>query len=308
MADWRGRRALGKDPEQVILNVIRLACAPTIADPDFGIKLRAIKHAFAERDFDRVFQTTENLPIYTAQYIPGRVLCYYQLITREPAIMAILRQRPSIFCMGGGAGSELMALAAASLNLPTKKMPNSSSSNCAAETSTIPPSPPNPLRPIICHTQDYVDWRPVLASLESTARSVWKIPPEWLQTEFTMGDLLFLDQDLEQRIGNADLVTAMFVMNELFTLDKQRAMKLVHTIVKALRPGKHLLLVDSAGSFSHVQIGSNTYMVYTIFDSLRNALRPVVTHSNVWYRYPLHLRYPLKLDNMQYYVRLYQKL
>ncbi|KAJ1967192.1 hypothetical protein H4R35_006782 [Dimargaris xerosporica] len=218
--------------------------------------------------------------------------------------------------MGGGAGSELMALAAASLNLPTKPVPRGNGSTpvqpqppeSVAKSNPIPSSQSIPLCPIICHTQDYVDWRPVLADLESTARSIWKIPPEWLQTEFTMGDLLSIDQDLEQRIGNADLVTAMFVMNELFTLDKQRAMKLVHTITKALRPGKHLLLVDSAGSFSHVKIGSNTYMVYTIFDSLRHALRPVVSHNNVWYRYPLHLRYPLKLDNMQYYVRLYQKL
>ncbi|RKP24366.1 hypothetical protein SYNPS1DRAFT_23539, partial [Syncephalis pseudoplumigaleata] len=108
-------------------------------------------------------------------------------------------------------------------------------------------------------------------------------------------------------LARADLVTAMFVMNELFT-DKRQAMKLVQALVAHLRPGAYFLLVDSAGSFSNLKVGQRTYMIYTIFDALHAYFEPVISEDSEWYRYPKHLNYPLELNNMRYFIRLYRRL
>ncbi|RKP34489.1 hypothetical protein BJ085DRAFT_5638, partial [Dimargaris cristalligena] len=270
----------------VIVNIIRIACSDIIADPDFESKLRTIKELFLERDYIGVFGDLTNLPIYTAQYIPGRALCYFNLFTRQPALFALLTKRPRIFCMGGGAGSELAG-------------PGSGPESVVKETPSTP-------APLICHAQDFVDWGPTLARLETTIRDIWHIPPTWFQTEFTVGNLLDIDHDLENRIAQADLVTSLFLMNELFC-QQSKAMRLVTTLIKCLKPGKHFLLVDSAGSFSQIKIGNHTYMLYKVFDSLKQHFKPIISDNNQWYRYPSHLQYPLRLDNMQYYIRLYEK-
>ncbi|KAJ1651694.1 hypothetical protein IWQ61_007808 [Dispira simplex] len=275
----------GTNIEKMILNVIRLACAETLQDPQFAAKLRRIKECFVERDYEGVFTDPENLPIYTSQYIPGRTLCYFQLFTQEAALFRLWKRRPRTFCMGAGAGSELVAMAAVSLFLASTTK-----------------------GPLTCLIQDFVNWQPVLNSLENTIRDIWSIPTDHFQVQFTEANLLAVDQDLEIRIRQADLVTAMFVMNELFCICKKEAMTLVKTLIRCLRPGAYFLLVDSAGSFSHIQVGNNTYMLYTVFDSLKQHFKPVVADNARWYRYPTHLKYPLKLDNMQYYVRLYEKL
>ncbi|KAJ1988164.1 hypothetical protein H4R33_002554 [Dimargaris cristalligena] len=328
---WKGQRALGRDPEQVIVNIIRIACSDIIADPDFESKLRTIKELFLERDYIGVFGDLTNLPIYTAQYIPGRALCYFNLFTRQPALFALLTKRPRIFCMGGGAGSELVALAAASLLFPPyatsssgdgdsgkagpSRLKKTTGSRSKAKTKAGPGSGPESVvketpstpAPLICHAQDFVDWGPTLARLETTIRDIWHIPPTWFQTEFTVGNLLDIDHDLENRIAQADLVTSLFLMNELFC-QQSKAMRLVTTLIKCLKPGKHFLLVDSAGSFSQIKIGNHTYMLYKVFDSLKQHFKPIISDNNQWYRYPSHLQYPLRLDNMQYYIRLYEKL
>ncbi|KAJ1911382.1 hypothetical protein IWQ60_010166 [Tieghemiomyces parasiticus] len=316
---WKGKRALGRHPEQSILTVIRLACHDLIDDPDFAAKLRSIKERFLVRDYVGVFSNPPNLPIYAAQYIPGRSLCYFELFRTEKALRRILNGRPRVFCMGAGAGSELVALMAASLYTPTDADGNLIQGKTSVET-TKDSRPPhhngkhgarlgsvNP-RPVVCHIQDFADWQPVLNRLETTIRDVWHVPRSWFQIHFTQSDLLDPDTDrLAASLAEADLVTSLFVMNELFC-EQAKAMALVNLIIKHLRPGKHFLLIDSAGSFSEIKVGNNTYMLYTVFDSLKRFFKPILSDNARWYRYPENVSYPLKLDNMQYYLRLYERL
>ncbi len=74
----------------------------------------------------------------------------------------------------------------------------------------------------------------------------------------------------------------------------------------------------AAGSTSSSAAGSSSssasaprrrYWVYTLLDSASD-LSILVQSNSLWYRYPgqeLGLKYPLKFENMRYFVRIYQK-
>ncbi|KAJ2701473.1 hypothetical protein H4R19_005411, partial [Coemansia spiralis] len=94
-----GEEILGKNPQQSILSVLRIACAEVFQQPDLGDRLQRIKQKFYVRDFDGIFLDPANLPAYTAQYAPRRALCYYELFCR-PELQAILRARPTVYCLG----------------------------------------------------------------------------------------------------------------------------------------------------------------------------------------------------------------
>ncbi|KAF9585530.1 hypothetical protein BGW38_001931 [Lunasporangiospora selenospora] len=154
--------------------------------------------------------------------------------------------------------------------------------------------------------QDYVDWSPILTPMEEVIRRQMALGSERLKCETEVGNVLDLSQSLLERIARADLITFMFVLNELFQ-DKKRTMLLVAKIVAAMPSGAHMLVVDSAGSFSNLQVGERVYMVYMLLDHLRD-LEIVYQDDSTWYRCPPTVTYPLKLENMRHFIRIYKKL
>jgi hypothetical protein len=89
--------------------------------------------------------------------------------------------------------------------------------------------------------QDYVDWSPILEPMETVVRSRMVLGPERLQCETEVGNVLDLSEGLLERVAKADLITFMFVLNELFQ-DKKRTMLLVAKIVAAMPSGAHMLV------------------------------------------------------------------
>ncbi|KAF9354766.1 hypothetical protein BGX26_007390 [Mortierella sp. AD094] len=154
--------------------------------------------------------------------------------------------------------------------------------------------------------QDYVDWSPILQPMETVIRSRMQLGPERLTCETEIGNVLDLSEGLLKRIEKADLITFMFVLNELFQ-DKKRTMLLLAKIVAAMPTGAHMLVVDSAGSFSNLKVGERVYMVYMLLDHLKD-LEIVYQDDATWYRCPPSVTYPLKLENMRHFVRIYKKL
>lgn len=73
-----------------------------------------------------------------------------------------------------------------------------------------------------------------------------------------------------------------------------------------MQKGTYLLVVDSAGSFSETKIGEKTYKFFNLLDRI-DSFKILESFDSVWYRYPSHLSSSLKLDNIRYCVRLYQK-
>ncbi|KAJ2389444.1 hypothetical protein GGI23_005832 [Coemansia sp. RSA 2559] len=283
---FRGKGALGHNHQQSILSILRMACADAMQQPDFSAKLQAIKRCFYDRDFDGVFLDPGNLPVYTAQYVPRRALCYYEIFS-SPELQALLRERPQIYCLGAGSGSELVGISAAS---------------CVALDNAVAQKD----KPIVIHSQDYTDWGPILESLSSAIRYKWKLDEQHIEYKFSIDNILEMSTEIEHYISSASLVTAMFVFNELFA-DKTNAMGFVKTMVKCLRPGAHFLLVDSAGSFSSIKVGKVSYMSYMFFDSLGKFFEPVIADNSRWFRHEPGLEYPLSIENMRYFIRLYRK-
>lgn len=89
--------------------------------------------------------------------------------------------------------------------------------------------------------QDYVDWSRILEPMEAVVRSRMVLGPERLQCETEVGNVLDLSEGLLERVAKADLITFMFVLNELFQ-DKKRTMLLVAKIVAAMPSGAHMLV------------------------------------------------------------------
>ena len=244
---------------------------------DFGKTLQSIKAGFVQRDYEGIFTAeARNLQVYSAAYVPGRALCYFEIFT-QPKLLKLLARHTCIYAIGSGSGSELVSLAAAMTRAPAER------------------------QRIKLVMQDIGEWPEVLQTFESAVRQSWKLTSEQLTCEYVHGDILDPskhDQRAE-RIANADLITFMFVMNELF-VKKAQAMELVQSLVRNMKKGAHLLVkstaycgfdfsnsyakvVESAGSFSHLKVGNKTYMVHMLLDAIKD-LQPVVSEDARWYR------------------------
>ncbi|KAF9364522.1 hypothetical protein BGX34_001293 [Mortierella sp. NVP85] len=359
------QKVFGRSPEQHILNVVKESCQGALSLPSFTDTLQTIKSHFFERNYDAVFQNPDHLPVYSARYAPSRALCYYKMFLEHPILMKVLEGGPStILCIGSGAGSELLGIAAAMVHAnptpKTKKVASykkeeSAREKQAGEKSNEPPPAEDTAQSIATTTeatlglenlslskctdstsggsgstegitpkvakpkksksnkhqvtlvmQDYVDWSPILDPMEAVVRARMQLGPERLRCETEIGNVLDLSEGLLERVAKADLITFLFVLNELFQ-DKKRTMLLVARIVAAMPSGAHMLVVDSAGSFSNLKVGERTYMVYMMLDHLKD-LEIVHQDDATWYRCPPGVTYPLKLENMRHFIRIYRKL
>ncbi|KAG5461774.1 MAG: hypothetical protein BJ554DRAFT_5978, partial [Olpidium bornovanus] len=271
-----------------ILDTVQQALDDTLAsDKNFSVRLQTIKADFFHRRYNEVFDCPGNLPVYNppgsarirpsaqimcsadlrssflaAQYVPARALAYYQLLLEEPAIFAcICEDDCRVVALGGGAGSELVGFLAASTHVRA---------GCGRFSLNLT-------------VLDRVDWTDVHARLLAAATSRWGLADgAALKAEFALADLLDLEGSagaaLKARLGDATLVTAMFVLNELMAVSRPKTMALVALLGKCLTRGTKLLVmlscfltpesasgtmvVDSAGSISNLQVNGNTYFLY----------------------------------------------
>jgi len=284
---------------QAILNIIKTACFEHISNDSFETILQKIKTHFYNREYDAIFSEPKYLPIYTTAYAPSRALAYNELFTSYPSLMEILATPNAyIYCMGSGAGSEVVGLTCANLSAST-----------------------NENQGLEIHCQDYADYNEVQASLVKTMKEQWNIQDSRIKYSTSVADVLKNDtvdgMTVDQHISKATLVTAMFLMNELFTMSKKETVQLITRLVKNLPKGSFFLLVDSAGSFSNLNVNNSegdtkkTIMIYQLIDMIKS-FDILIKDDAVWYRLPNEkvqpLHYPTKLNNMRYFLRLYQKL
>lgn len=240
------------------MSVIEEACKETFARKDFNTALQSIKASFYIRDYLSIFTVPSNLPVYTAAYIPGRALCYYEIFRSHPQLLRIIAKNSRIYLPGSGSGSELVGISAAMLHAPPAR------------------------QRVQLHMQDIGDWSGVLDSLEGSVRDKWMLDQQQLQCFYEQGDVLQPSTRRDELIQGADLITFMFVMNELF-VNKTKSMALIQSLVSNMKKGAYLLIVDSAGSFSHLKVGGQTYMIYFLLDAIKT-LEKVIAEDSKWYR------------------------
>jgi 25S rRNA (uracil2843-N3)-methyltransferase len=263
--------------DQTLLNVFQKACRECFTS-DHEEKRRTIKQRFAQRLYQAIFTDPDLLASYTAEYAPSRSLCYRSLFEDRLTLPNECYQ--SVLCLGSGAGSEFAALCASKSHIPMH----------------------------IC-IQDLADYSKVLQPLENELIHTYPSLKDHLTTEHSVYDLLDLSchSQFAIQVQKATLITAMFLLNELLTLSKANFVKLMHQLVKNMQKGAYLVVVESAGSFSEHQVGSNKYMCYSLLDPM-SCFDIVDQYDSQWHRLDPQLQYPLKLNHMRHFLRVYKKI
>lgn len=172
-----------------------------------------------QRDYESIFTgDARDLQVYSAAYVPGRALCYFEIFCR-PQLLKLLARRTKIYAIGSGSGSELISIAAAMTRAPAER------------------------QKVHLIMQDIGAWAQVLENFENTLRQSWKLSPEQLSCSYEHGDVLDPAnyKGRAEKIASADLVTFMFVINELF-VKKAAALELIQALVQGMKKGAYLLV------------------------------------------------------------------
>jgi 25S rRNA (uracil2843-N3)-methyltransferase len=203
----------------------------------------------------------------------------------------------AITCLGAGNGSELVGLLGTLLESGR---------------------PMNETPPLNVSLHDMADYGILPQILDAfSSKDTQAMQSLNVKFEFPICDLLVSSSSSSTAdLLKADLVTAFFLLNELLTTSKAGFAKLIKSLMDSMAPGSFLLVVDSAGSFSECVVGSSSsttaesppsaHMVYKFLDAI-HCLECLHSQDSVWYRFPKDLRYPVKLNNMRYFIRLYRK-
>lgn len=308
--------------QQRCLNIFRDALQLGQNSDDVAL-LQEVKGHLFNRDFATAFGRDDYLRVYASRWSPSRALGYIEIFAGlENLLKAGEDVAPplNVVCLGGGAGAELVALAGwlSLQEIPTEAGP--------LQTTFV----------------DVADWSSVVDAL---ARSVTQ-PPAISQyasatakeanaamlderamgTTFQKLDLLDLDDArMKALVGQADVTTLMFTLNELYTASLAKTQRMLRQLTAAMRPGSLLLVVDSPGSYSTVSINGaeKRYPMQWLLDhsllgppkkpdSVEEKEAPVwkklVSDASRWFRLSNGLVYPIELENMRYQIHLYERL
>ena len=258
-------------------------------------------------------------------------------IVGGPNLHRSLRDAARIVCLGGGAGAELVALAAYlhHINLPDSR---------AAESR-------HPVK-FQVEIVDMADWsmttlelekgmveHPVLSPYASAvlkANNAPLVEPERLNVRFIQQDLLYLDSSVAEKIfDRVQLVTLLFTLNELYNTSIAKTTKLLLMMTSILPPDSVLLVVDSPGSYSTISLGNDAndaaadappqkkypmqwLLDHTILETATTRHQTtqvrqpkwekLFSTESSWFRLPDALQYPIQLEHMRYQAHLYRRL
>ena len=304
--------------QQAVLDVF--ANALQLADTvDLFSTIQQVKSHLYDRDFLSAFGKEDNLTAYALRWSAGRALAYAEIFAGlDSGCLAPLRPvesttSPKVVCLGGGAGAELVALAAVVRHL---RLPE-----------------------LHVHAVDIADWcfvltnllaateqRPPLSAYASASAKASANPlleTDHLTMSFERQDVLeYPSADdsnrLQSMLAGASLVTIMFTLNELFTSSISKTTALLLALSDVMDPGSCLLVVDSPGSYSEVSIGGSQKR-YPMQWLLKHTLLDIAatqndhkwtqrfTDDSRWFRIDPKLKYSLELENMRYQMHLYQR-
>lgn len=269
-----------------------------LAADDLQENIQRVKSDLYNRNYLAAFDCDDKRFAYVARWSPARALAYASLFSSlEPLrnLLADPNKEIKALCIGGGAASELVALGSVFAYL---KRPNAD-------------TPSNLHLEVI----DIADWSRVVKNLTTHMQSQWFYNHEKLSSNFVHGDVLTQDA-ASLRLPELDFVTLLFTTNELFCEKKTETIKFLHLLSSKCHKGALLLIAESAGSYSHITVGSKKFPVQFLVDTIL-AGRPghddgaweiVEQNESCWYRINTNeVEYPIKLENMRFFFRLYRK-
>ncbi|KAI5954830.1 hypothetical protein KGF57_003854 [Candida theae] len=279
-----------------ILDAFTVCFKHILDSPELDSFIQKVKSDLYNRDYIAAFNDDNKRFGYASRWSPSRALAYASLFSNLQPITDML-QEPElvkrVLCVGGGAGSEIVGLGAVFCRLKEYN-PNSSSQ-------------------LDITVVDIADWSMVVSHLSNYMQQNWVHRESSLNTSFIHEDIL--SAKIED-LASLDLITLLFTTNELFAEKRKETIKFLHTLSNGCKSGTLLLIAESAGSFSHITIGNKQFPVQFLIDTILvgkqgelNGPWEIVSESeSIWYRVnEREVSYPLKLENMRFFYRLYRK-
>lgn len=267
--------------------------------------IQTIKSHLYQRDFDSAFTDAgeDLLRAYALRWSAARALGYAGLFRGVLGWMRASQDKSRdinsartsrrgtgtrVVCIGGGAGAEIVALAAAWRDLASnteveglgQRVAGASleeGGNRGEHTAQGENHVGAEFSGLSVAAVDIADWSSVVERLSSTISSADVPTPSTskyqaplvlqggVSVSFRRTDVLTLpEQDLKDVIlenhteafaAGSLLVTLMFTLNELFSTSMAKATGLLLRMTDILSPGAVLLVVDSPGSYSTLKLG-----------------------------------------------------
>ncbi|EKG16893.1 hypothetical protein MPH_05874 [Macrophomina phaseolina MS6] len=334
--------------QQLLLNVFRDAF-PDRFGSDLKPLLQEVKQHLYNRDFLTAFGKDEYLEAYAVRWSPSRALGYLQVFcdieehvcpSNEPDEKGI-GDAMKIVCLGGGAGAEIVGLAGFLKLLGKKDTPLQNIQTNDTENITPKTAIPQSVQPRLeVSAIDIANWSPIVTSLQT---AITTSPPlskyasaaakeanaallssDIFNTTSVKQDVLAMSTaDLSVQLKDADLITIMFTLNELYTSSLAKTQAFLMKLTGCLRPESLLLAVDSPGSYSTVTLNGaeKQYPMQWLLDHTLLSIpkdakskeegpkwEKILTDESRWFRLPEGLKYPIDLENMRYQIHLYKRL
>ncbi len=345
--------------QQLLLDIFKNTFAPHFHS-GFPATVQEIKRHLFHRDFKNAFGRESFLEAYAMRWCPSRTLAYthifsqllskYHLQIGDPeqdsgdlpraASQLQFVSTKRVVCIGGGAGAELVALGAY-LQLIGRPCANITDPEDKAKGSALC---------FAINSIDIADWSMVLKELhscmttpppiseysssEAKVANAALIDPGTCTLSFMQEDVLKMkNEELATGFTDAVLVTLMFTLNELYSTSISSTTSLLLSLTMLLAPGAMLLVVDSPGSYSTVNVGETSssddggtrkrYPMQWLLDhtllesaaigSSKNASaerqwEKLESKESEWFRLSNELRYPVTLEDMRYQLHLYRRL
>ncbi|EMC99352.1 hypothetical protein BAUCODRAFT_400146 [Baudoinia panamericana UAMH 10762] len=314
-----GKPSLPLDLQQRCLNIFRDAFEPGIGDSSI---VQEVKGHLYNRDFAAAFAKDEYLRVYAGRWSPARALGYLDVLHGLQAQLVAHgdgskagNECMRVVCLGGGAGSEVVALAGWLSMLFEEDVGSM----------------------LHAHFVDVASWNVVVSDLHhqaitapqlskyasAAAREANKplVQGGAFFCAFHQQDVLdWPDSELRSIVTpDTRLVTLLFTLNELYSTSLAKTQQLLSRLTDAMPADSCLLVVDSPGSYSTVSFNSTEkrYPMLWLLDHLLlgGEAKPagpqwekVVSDGSRWFRLPPGLEYPIELENMRYQLHLYRRV
>ncbi|CZT16653.1 uncharacterized protein RCC_02488 [Ramularia collo-cygni] len=316
------------DLQQKCLDLFREALKPT--EDDNSEALQEVKTHLFNRDFAQAFGKESYLRAYAGRWSPSRALAYHQvLVDVQDEVLSTFGQTQTdgesvfrVVSIGGGAGAELVSLATW-LRMESQGAIKPCRIMEKLHTTLLDIAAWDP---VVAELQQAITTPPQLSAYASAAAreaNEAMLAKEAYTVTFNQLDALGMtESQCKEFIGGADLVTMMFTLNELYSTSVAKTQKMLARITEASRPGSHLLVVDSPGSYSTVSINGadKNYPMQWLLDltlagnqkrsdgdDAKPKWEKIVTDESRWFRLPAGLKYPIDLENCRYQIHLYRR-
>ncbi|WOO78700.1 25S rRNA (uridine(2843)-N(3))-methyltransferase [Vanrija pseudolonga] len=317
--------------DEEILDVIRAALGTALTSPSFTADVQTAKGLLYDKKWLELFTNPALLDAYAGRWVPSRALCFRDLMAGikdvrglfvgegeegeeeegeeeeddekeeeggnqaadAPATDASTATPTHILSIGGGAGSELLAVAA--LAHSAQLLGRGA--------------------PISWTSLDIGDWGGVLTRLGNAARSEWELPGS-INFKYIKDDVLDASSTSITSLPAPSLTTIFFTLTELLAQSRPRTAALLRSITARTPPGGLLLVADSASDIAEFALGKDgrTWPVYMVLDALLLRADPgawerVRADDSKWWRLAdgVGADWPCKLENARYWMRLYRR-